>query len=135
MTKAVHKSTQVLYIFLAVGVLFYSLAALLGYMSAGAFFSEAWYTALILEILLLLLGLFLFRLSFSSTQQFVSLLISLCLLFFGVVPLLDAGGLLSFLPVTVDLEVNQLVLILLVLLSSFYLIVDRYFLLIRNPSD
>jgi hypothetical protein len=83
--KEVGKGKHALYLFLGVVLVLYSLLAILGYMGDGSLVDASFYQTYVLEAILLMFGLFLLRISFTSTQRLVTLLVGLCVLLFGVV--------------------------------------------------
>ena len=108
-----------------IALLIYSVLLLVGDFQGKTFL---FFSPFVLEILVLLLGLFFIRDGlFARKKHLVSFLVGFFLFFLGLFPILVDADLLDFLPVHVELTVSPFLLSLLLFFSSAYFLVDRCF--------
>ena len=117
-----------IHVLIGVLVLVYSVVAMLAELSQSEVFSSFLFYQITLEFVILLFGLWYLKVSlFNPERKFIGSIISIALVLFGLFPLMNQGGLLKFLPFTVELEVSTFLLGMLLFISSLFFIVDQFF--------
>jgi len=122
------KAREVFHFVIGIVFLLFSVVSLLAGMSGGDLVPYSLFSVYVLEIAVILFGLFFLRQAFYDWEEnLLSFVLGIFLVLFGLLPLLNEYGLLNFLPVIFDLEANPFALAGILFLSSVFLIVDRYF--------
>ena len=117
-------------VFLGLGIL-----AFFAQMGMEYFIPANVFTAIFLEVMILLVGIFFIREAVrnkDSQERFVHLVVGLSLFFFAVIPLLVSLGIIKFLPYYIDLNISSYILSLLLLFAGAFMIIDRIFLVVSE---
>ena len=126
---AKRKSFFLLHIIFGIFLMIFSVLVVLSkleFVESSIFFSSSF-----IELLLIILGVVVIVDAIKHrhlSERTVGLIIGIVILLFGTLPLFHTMGMLKFLPVILFLNVNSIVLAILLFVSAFYFIVDKFML-------
>jgi threonine/homoserine/homoserine lactone efflux protein len=110
----------------------FSVCAVLARLGVNTYFPNWVYSSGMMQLILLLVGILFISHGtrhWHHTDGKVNIGLGVVLMMFGMLPLFNNLGLLTFLPIIIVLKASPVVLAILLLFSGIYLVVDRFILL------
>lgn len=127
--EGVHRKSKIAgELILGILLTIFSIFTLLSYFGIIVLFPNWVYSAGILEIVLMIVGIFFMNKGLKErhdTEGKIDVGVGAVMFLFGMLPLFNTIGLLKFLPVIIRLKVGVAVLGIILLFAGLYLIVDR----------